>query len=181
MIALGCVTGRFQPVHTQHLELFAIALAECDHLIVAITNPDAGARRAEAASTHRHTATANPFTYFERVRLIDAAVDERGWRGRVTIVPFDLAAPVHWPNYAPRSARQFVRAYSEWERQKAARFEAAGYAVTLLEGDTQGRISAGEIRARIGAGEPGWQQQVPATTVPLLDAMNAQRPLAERT
>ena len=42
MRTLGCVTGRFQPVHEQHLELFGIALAECAHQIVAVTNPDTG-------------------------------------------------------------------------------------------------------------------------------------------
>ena len=64
------VTGRFQPVHHQHLELFALALAEHDHLVVAVTNPDSGARHEAATSTHRHTDAANPFTYFERLRLL---------------------------------------------------------------------------------------------------------------
>ncbi len=45
--ALACVTGRFQPLHDQHLELFEIALTHCEHLIIAITNPDPGARQAE--------------------------------------------------------------------------------------------------------------------------------------
>ena len=61
-MTLAAVTGRFQPVHAQHLELFALALAEHDHLVVAVTNPDSGARHEAATSTHRHTDAANPFT-----------------------------------------------------------------------------------------------------------------------
>ena len=75
MIELGCVTGRFQPVHCQHMELFEMARHQCGHLIVAVTNPDPGARHPEPTSTHRHTAAANPFTYYERVRLSTAAFE----------------------------------------------------------------------------------------------------------
>jgi len=161
---LGCVTGRFQPVHAQHLELFEIVMAECEHLVVAVTNPDDAARHEEATSAHRHTAEANPFTYFERVRLLDAAV---GDRGRVTIVPFDLTRAALWPQYVPLSARQYVRAYSGWERQKARWLQDAGYAVTLLDGDPAGRLSADDIRAAMDAGD-GWRALVPAATVVLL-------------
>src|SRR6185503_2780148 len=84
----AAVTGRFQPVHHQHLELFALALAEHDHLVVAVTNPDSGARHEAATSTHRHTDAANPFTYFERLRLLRAALDGAGLADRASVVPF---------------------------------------------------------------------------------------------
>lgn len=166
-IALGCVTGRFQPVHDQHLELFEIALADCAHLVVAVTNPDTGARHEEAASPHRHTDAANPFSYFERVRLLEAALQERGFAGRTTIVPFDLTRSALWPQYVPRTARHYVRAYGDWERQKATWLERAGYAVTLLDGDPSSRLSAGDIRAGMRTGR--WRRLVPAATVPLLE------------
>lgn len=178
--ALGCVTGRFQPVHAQHLELFEIALAHCRHVVVAITNPDAGARYEEPTSAHRHTAAANPFTFYERVRLIDAAVQERGWSGRISVVPFDLTSPAYWAGYVPLTACQFVRAYSAWERQKARRFQDVGYGVALIEGDAAARVSAGDIRDRMRAGSAGWQAQVAPATVALLLEMLAERSLAER-
>ena len=81
MTALACVTGRFQPVHHQHLELFEIALREADHLIVAVTNPDHTARHEESTSDHRHTDGANPFTYFQRLRLLQAAWTAPGSAG----------------------------------------------------------------------------------------------------
>ncbi|MEO8247761.1 MAG: hypothetical protein ABI589_00175 [Burkholderiales bacterium] len=165
MSPLGCVTGRFQPVHEQHIELFGIALAECRRLIVAITNPDADARRAEPASHHRHTEAANPFSYFERVQLLELAIRDRGWDERIVLVPFDLTCPEHWQQYVPHAARQFVRAYGAWERQKAASLEQEGYSVRLIEGNRPRRISSSDIRASMKSGDGRWQALVPPATV----------------
>lgn len=179
MSPLGCVTGRFQPVHGQHLSLFGIALQSCRHLVVAITNPDSAAWQAEPTSAHRHTADANPFSYFERCRLIEAALHERGWQGRCTLVPFDLRRPELWPQYVPTQARQFVRAYGDWEREKARRLQDAGYTVLLVDGDPDARQSASEIRDRLRRGDPGWRRMVPAATVPLLEELQREH-FAER-
>ncbi|WP_214364428.1 cytidyltransferase [Pseudonocardia sp. H11422] len=179
MTGLGCVTGRFQPVHEQHLELFGIVLQRCDHLVVAVTNPDSGARHEETTSTHRHTASANPFTYYERARLLGAAVAGAGWVPRVTIVPFDLTRPRLWPEYVPLRARHFVRAYSDWERQKAGWFADAGYPVTVLDGDPAAKVSATGIRRLLAAGD-AWHDAVPAATVPLLDELLAETPMERR-
>jgi nicotinamide-nucleotide adenylyltransferase len=165
--ALGCVTGRFQPVHDQHLELFDIALNECEHVVVAVTNPDTRARHEEPTSAHRHTDAANPFTYYERVRLLQLAMRDRVPAGRITIVPFDLTRPECWSQYVPLAARQFVRASSDWERQKAHWLERAGYVVTLLDGAPD-RLSSSTIRARMRHGDGEWRRLVPAATVPLL-------------
>jgi nicotinamide mononucleotide adenylyltransferase len=164
---LGCVTGRFQPVHAQHLGLFEAALVDCEHLVVAVTNPDSRARRQEAASAHRHTARANPFTYFERALVLQAALDERGLSGQATIVPFDLTRPELWPEYVPLRAWQFVRVYTDWEREKARRLAFAGYRVIVVEGDPALRLSSSDIRAHMWSGEE-WPDLVPAATVPVL-------------
>ena len=177
---LGCVTGRFQPVHAQHAGLFQIALAECRHLIVAVTNADPAARRQEPASAHRHTASANPFTYFERARLLEALLRDRAASGRITIVPFDLGRPEAWSHYVPLSARQYVRTYGDWERYKAQQLEAAGYAVKSLNGDPRGRITANDIRARMRAADASWRSLVPPPTVALLDEFLTRAPMAGR-
>ncbi len=174
--ALGCVTGRFQPVHLQHLALFEIALAACRHLIIAVTNPDTGARHPEASSFHRHTEAANPFSYFERLRLLELAVRERGWAERVTTVPFDMTRPQFWPQYVPLAAHHYIRAYSDWERQKAERLKRAGYAVHLLEGERSGRLSGIDIRASMSKGHGIWRSQVPPATVPLLGELLERQP-----
>lgn len=176
---VSCVTGRFQPVHRQHLELFEIALANCDHLVVGITNPDAGARHQEPTSAHRHTLEANPFTYLERARLLGAALAEKGMTSRVTIVPFDLTRPEVWGEYVPMDARQYVRAYSGWERQKATWLGDAGYPVTVLDGIVEAKVSGVDIRRLLADGR-GWQDQVPAGTIPLLDELLARRSMEHR-
>ncbi|WP_028936179.1 adenylyltransferase/cytidyltransferase family protein [Pseudonocardia spinosispora] len=170
MTGLVCVTGRFQPVHAQHLELFEIALNDADGLIVAITNPDLGARHREVTSDHRHRRSANPFTYYERARLLAAALAARGLTERTTIVPFDLTRPEHWPEYVPLHARQLVRAYSDWERHKARLLADAGYPVRVLDGDPEGRLSSSDIRARIEQGA-GWEELTPEAVVPVLRAL----------
>jgi nicotinamide-nucleotide adenylyltransferase len=169
---LGCVTGRFQPVHDQHLELFELVAAECEHLVVAITNPDSGARREEPTSAHRHTPEANPFSYFERVRLLTVALAAAGLGGRMTIVPFDLTRPEVWTQYVPRHAHQYVRAYSPWERDKAGRLAAAGYEVTVIDGDPATKRHAADVRACIRAGGD-WESLVPPATVAVLKALRA--------
>ncbi len=178
MTAYGCVTGRFQPVHAQHLELFELALSRCDHLIVAVTNPDSGARQEEPTSSHRHTDQANPFTYFQRARLINAATTANGWARRVTVVPFDLTRPQHWPEWVPLEAHQFVRAYSPWERQKATRLHDAGYPVTVLDGDPATRQSSSDIRQAMAGGN--WHELVPEATVELLEQFLQRSPVGDR-
>ncbi|MHC1559624.1 adenylyltransferase/cytidyltransferase family protein [Actinomycetospora sp. C-140] len=166
MTTLAAVTGRFQPVHAQHLELFALALAEHDRLVVAVTNPDTGARHAEPTSSHRHTDAANPFTYYERARLLAAALTGAGMADRSMVVPFDLTRPGVWTEYVPRDAVHYVRAYSAWESDKASRLADGGYRVVVLDGDPAAKLDATGIRAHFADGT--WRDLVPAATVPVL-------------
>ncbi len=84
-------------------------------------------------------------------------------------MPFDLTRAPVWPEYVPLDARQFVRVYDAWERDKADRLAAAGYEVTVLDGDPGNRISASDIRTALACGAP-WADRVPPDTVPLLRA-----------
>lgn len=176
---LGCVTGRFQPVHEQHLELVGLALRRCVHVIVAVTNPDTGARHAEPTSPHRHTAAANPFGYLERVWLLEAALRGAGMAEATTVVPFDLTRPAVWAQYVPLRARQFVRVYSDWEREKADRLAVAGYPLTVLDGDPATKVDATDIRGALASGT-GWEASVPPATVPVLRELLDAVPMSER-
>ncbi len=177
--SVGCVTGRFQPVHQQHLELFDIALVECAYLIVAVTNPDTSARREEATSPHRHIPAANPFTYYERVRLLLAALTDHVGSGRVCVVPFNLTQPQLWPQYVPLHARQYVRTYGDWERRKADMLAGAGYAVTLLDGDPTCKVDATHIRRLLNSGE-AWTGAVLPAVVPVLSELLTSTPMQDR-
>lgn len=172
-MTLAAVTGRFQPVHAQHLELFALALAEHDHLVVAVTNPDTAARHLAATSAHRHTEDANPFTYFERAQLLAVALAGAGIADRVTVVPFDLTRPEVWPEYVPRDAVHYVRTFSAWESEKAERLAGGGYEVVVVDGDPATKLDAATIRA--GFADGTWPEQVPPATVPVLARLLDQR------
>ncbi len=180
MTSLGCVTGRFQPVHNQHVSLFELALRRCDQVVIAITNPDSGTRHQETASAHRHTPAANPFTFFERATLLQAALAGLGMSGRTTVVPFDLTRRAHWHEYVPLHARQFVRAYSEWEHQKAGWLRQAGYQVTVLHGAPSGRLSGTDIRQFMQQPDARWRAKVPQATVPVLERLLTVTPMRER-
>ncbi len=173
--ALACVTGRFQPVHDDHLRLLRQALDERGRLVVGITNPDPGGMRPEPASDHRHLVEANPFTYFERLELLAAALASPDGIGQdaaagVRFVPFDLARPQHWPAYVPLSAVQYVGVSADWEREKARRLVAAGYQVVEVPRDPATRRSASEVRTALRRGE-GWEALVPPATVTPLRAL----------
>lgn len=158
---LAVVTGRFQPFHVQHLELVLLALERAVHVLVGVTNPEPAEHRAHPASAHRHLASANPYTYAQRRTAIDAALRAAGVdASRHSIAPFPLDAPDRWVEFVPPGTPQFVRVYSDWEREKVRRFEAAGYPAIVLAGDEATRVSGTEIRRRIAAGE-AWQPWVP--------------------
>lgn len=155
------VTGRFQPFHVDHLELVQWALAHAEKVCIGVTNPCSELRQAHPASAHRHRADANPWNDAQRAALIRAALDAASVPvARYDIVPFPLDDPSRWPAILPAGTPQLVRVFSDWEREKLRRFEAAGYPVVALQGDPERRISATDIRSAMANGAP-WQHWVP--------------------
>ena len=155
------VTGRFQPIHFDHLALLQHAFAQARHVVIGITNPQPAVRTAHPASPHRHLAEANPWTYDERAELIDAALRCDGVNAdRYSILPFPLDEPTQWPALLPPGTPQLVRVFSDWEREKVRRFAAAGYPPQVLEGDPATRLSASDIRSAMQNAAP-WQHWVP--------------------
>lgn len=164
----GMVHGRFQPFHYGHLEYTLAALACCDHLIIGITNPDPFLIVVEATDPARHEAEANPFTVFERQRMIRAALLEAGVDVlRVSIVPFPIHHPERWRFYCPAEATQFIRVFSTWGKEKARRFTAAGWQVEVLDTGIAKQVSGSEVRRRLRAGQ-GWEELVPGTVAVVL-------------
>lgn len=175
--SLACVTGRFQPVHADHLRLFRVALAASGRLVVGVTNPDPGSLRREPGSDHRHLADANPFTFFERLELLVAALASPEGVGpeaaaRVRIVPFDLGRPERWHHYVPLHAVQYVGRHGPWESEKVRRLAAGGYAVVEVDGRAGARRSATAIREAMRA-RAGWEEMVPPAVVEPLRALLA--------
>jgi len=156
------IVGRFQPFHLDHLQLVMYGLTLADKVIVGITNPDNRSLKAVATNTHRHQPSANPFTYLERLRIIDAALRCAAVAtDRYEVVPFPLDDSRVWADYIPYSTPQLVRVFSAWERDKAATLQRGGYVVELLQGDPEQKISASDVRAAMAVGQP-WQHWLPS-------------------
>ena len=174
-LAVAAIHGRFQPFHLGHLEYLELAYRRSRCLYVGITNPDPRARRAEAASPHRHRPDANPYTYDQRRQMIRAAVAAAGLdNDRVAIVPFPISDPELWHGYVPAAATQFVRVYSAWESEKAERLRAGGYDVVEIAGPGPKSISATQVRDRIAASD-AFDALVPPAVAELLASWNGVR------
>jgi nicotinamide mononucleotide adenylyltransferase len=176
----GCVTGRLQPLHLDHLDLFDMVLSRHMNLVVAITNPDPAALVPDPRHPCRHEPAANPFTFFERQEFAHAALSGAGIEpDRYRVVPFPLhdADVVH--GYVPVHVVQYVRTFSTWETGKSEMLGGYGYRVELLEGDPDARISASDIRAALRSGGE-WRHLVPAPVADLVERFLEHRPLADR-
>src|SRR5207253_9564730 len=87
-VSFGMIPGRFQPFHNGHLEYLRGAAARCDTVFVGITNPDPRRVREEPSDPLRHLPESNPFTYTERLLMIEAVAEEEGLR--VHVIPFPV-------------------------------------------------------------------------------------------
>ncbi len=172
-VPYGMVHGRFQPFHNGHLEYVLGAFHCCDHLIVGITNPDPSLVVQEAADPDRHLPAANLFTFFERQWMARAALSEAHCDlARISIVPFPIHHPERWRFYCPAEAIQFLRVFSVWGQEKAERFRAMAWTVTVLDAGTVKQVSGSEVRRRLLAGQ-GWEALVPASVAQVLREIRA--------
>lgn len=169
MMRTACVTGRFQPVHVQHVDLFLRALDNADRLIVAITNPTVDSYVGQDQALHRNRQDANPFDVAFRTKLIEAALDDVKIRDVTTIVTFDIFAPDTWAATVPLDVTQVVRVYSPWEHEKVERFRQAGYPVHALAGNNDTKITASAIRESLFSGGTDWREWVSPSVARLLE------------
>jgi cytidyltransferase-like protein len=161
------ISGRYQPFHLGHLELLEIVIGKPEPFVVGIASPDPTTIREERGSAHRHRDDANPYSYFQRQRMIrDLLIDLGVPPRRYDIVPFPVSAPELWGHYLPRRVVHYmVELGDEWEGRKADRFRALGHDAIVLE--VPRRMSATAVRARIASGED-WEAMVPAPVAAVL-------------
>lgn len=156
----GMIHGRFQPFHLEHLRYFRMAWEISERIIVGITNPDPSTIVVDELSIHRHLPDENPFSFTERVMMIQETLQEENYdMERVFIVPFPIHHPDRWPYYVPHGTVMLVIVYSSWERQKAERFRQAGLEVVVEDALTK-TISGRQIRKLLTAGGD-WKHLVP--------------------
>src|SRR5947207_3190931 len=78
MIPAGLVVGRFQPLHLGHREYIEAAMRLCSFLYIGITNPTSSRAYASTNAPHRHTRSANPFSYQLRRQMILSLMRDSG-------------------------------------------------------------------------------------------------------
>ena len=113
-VARGMIHGRFQPFHLGHLEYLRGAAERAEQMFVGITNPDPARVKPEPSDPLRHLPESNPWTYTERLLMIEEVAKDEGWRERVHVIPFPVNEPELWDAYVPRDVTQYIRLFSDW-------------------------------------------------------------------
>src|SRR5437588_6533525 len=162
------IHGRFQPFHNGHLEYLRGAAARSDEVFVGITNPDSRRVKEEPSDPLRHLPESNPFSYTERLLMIEAVAEDE--RIPVHVIPFPVNEPELWPAYVPHGVTQYLRLFSAWGGTKLERMRAAGYEVVVLDEGAEKEISGADVRAAMRAGDD-WESLVPAGVARVIRAL----------
>jgi nicotinamide-nucleotide adenylyltransferase len=162
------IHGRFQPFHNGHLEYLRGAAARSDEVFVGITNPDPQRIKEEASDPLRHLPESNPFTYVERLLMIEAVAEDEGLR--VHVIPFPVNEPELWPAYVPAGVTQYLRLFSEWGGTKLERMREAGYEVVVLDEGAEKEISGADVRALLRSGGE-WETLVPPAVARVIKSL----------
>jgi cytidyltransferase-like protein len=152
------IHGRFQPFHNGHLDYLRGAAALSGEVFVGITNPDPQRIKEEPSDPLRHLPESNPFSYVERLLMIDAVAEDE--RIRVHVIPFPVNEPELWTAYVPAGVTQYLRLFSEWGGTKLERMRDAGYRVVVLDEGVDKEISGADVRTALRSGED-WEALVP--------------------
>jgi cytidyltransferase-like protein len=162
------IHGRFQPFHNGHLEYLRGAAAHSQEVFVGITNPDPQRIREESSDPLRHLPESNPFTYVERLLMIEAVAEDEGIRAHV--IPFPVNEPELWPAYVPAGVTQYLRLFSEWGGTKLERMREAGYEVVVLDEGVDKEISGIDVRAALRSGGE-WKALVPPAVARVIQSL----------
>ena len=175
----GIACGRFQVFHNEHLQYVMATREKCDHLIVGITAPDPSVSPVEAEDSNRSEAAANPCTYYERFKMIEAVLLEQGLtREEFDIVPYPIGKPELIKYYVPAGAVHYVTILDPWGHRKNQRLRDMGYDVEVLWDDKPKGISSSMLRKLMAEGGQ-WSQYVPAATYKFITENGIDKRIAE--
>src|SRR5947207_1316712 len=98
----GSAHGRFQPFHNEHLEYVRVAKQRCEFLWIGITQFDVTVSALNPLGAHREQPVNNPLTYYERVKMITAALLAQGLKAsEFGFIPFPIETPTSLPAFLP--------------------------------------------------------------------------------
>ena len=161
---IGVVCGRFQVLHNDHLKYILKAKERSKYLIVGITSPDKSVSIKELKDPNRGKESANPCTYYERMKIIQGALFENNIKAEeFDIVPFPIEKPELISAYIPDESVCIFTVYDEWGIEKVKRLSDLGYKTDILWQHVEKGISSSYIRQLIYEGK-NWSQYVPRAT-----------------
>lgn len=137
---IALVIGRFQPPHEGHLHLLRNAASSAGSLIIAIGSAD------------KSHSVRDPFTAGERIRMLQAALDEARIDAGHIIPIDDLGRYALWVAHVQAHSPPFdlvVTGSPLTERL----FRDAGVPVETIETVDRARLEATSVRARLFRGE----------------------------
>jgi nicotinamide-nucleotide adenylyltransferase len=171
----GVIHGRFQPLHLDHMKYLMAGKSRCDFLYIGITNPDPFLTKYEETDPHRSRTDSNPFTYYERMRMIVDSMQEFGVsRSEFEVIPFPISHPDRIKYYAPpRNAVYFVAIYDAWGEHKFQLLRSLGLEVEVLwRRDRDAiRITGSTIRMLMRQNE-SWEHLVPKSVANMIHSEN---------
>ena len=162
------IHGRFQPFHNGHLEYLRGAAVRSERVFVGITNPDPRRVKEEPSDPLRHLPESNPFTYTQRLLMIEAVAEDEGIS--VHVIPFPVNEPELWPAYVPEGVTQYLRLFSDWGGTKLDRMREAGYEVVVLDEGVEKELSGREVREAMRSGGD-WEALVPPGVVRVIRSL----------
>lgn len=160
--------GRFQPFHNEHLEYLRLAAARSEELLVGITNPETDRAPEEAMAADRHRPEQNPYSYWQRMLMIEAVLESEGLDGR--IVPFPTSEPERLHAYLPAGGTHYLRVFDAWGEEKVRRLKELGLDVVVLQPGAEKILSASDVRAMMRDGGP-WRDLVPSPVAHVLERL----------
>lgn len=130
-----------------------------DRIIIGVTNPNLDDLQEHAASQHRHTDSANPFSYESRVNIIKDSIADRPELSAVEIeiTPCDLNDSESWS--VPEGTVFALRIFSPWEASKLTLFSDLGFKTLELPAPSV-KLSASDIRESLEANNSAWKNSV---------------------
>jgi nicotinamide mononucleotide adenylyltransferase len=123
----------------------------------------------EPADPLRHLPESNPYSYAERLLMVEAVADEIDVQ--VHVIPFPVNEPELWHAYVPAGVTQFIRHFSEWGATKIERFRAAGYDVVILDEGAEKEISGAAVRAAMRE-DGDWRALVSPAVARVIDGLD---------
>ena len=161
--SVGCVHGRFQPFHREHLDYVRRAKTQCDFLWIGLTQFD---RHRHKGASRRSQRSSNPLTYWERVKMIRRVLAEDGTPSSAFgFTPFPIDSPDDLPHFIGTEVVCYTTICEPWNREKIELLEDLGYSVSVVVERSPKQVSGHEIREGIMNGTDAWQQKLPEATV----------------